>query len=69
MYNRIKSNYQTPKTRNKGCVGIHGERERRRRRKQISRGQLKVENGLDISYIPQYKFKNDYKPQDKITID
>ena len=49
--------YQSPKVRNKGCKGIHGECERMRRRKQIARGQLKVENGLDISFIPQYIFK------------
>jgi len=34
-----------------------GKQEIDRRRRQILRGQLKPENGLDISYIPQYIFK------------
>jgi hypothetical protein len=48
---------RTPKVRNKGCVGIHGAREMARRKRQILRGQLKPENGLDLSYIPQYIFR------------
>ncbi len=46
-----------PKVRNKGCKGLHGAREMARRRRQILRGQLKPENGLDLSYIPQYIFR------------
>ena len=32
-------------------------RECDRRKRQIQRGSLKPENGLDLSYIPQYIFK------------
>lgn len=32
--------------KNYGCKGIHGAREMERRKRQIERGQLKVQNGL-----------------------
>jgi hypothetical protein len=34
-----------------------GQQEIDRRKHQIARGQLKPENGLDLSYIPQYVFR------------
>lgn len=45
---------RTPKIKNKGCnqkvypyeISVHGKRERERRKRQIERGQLRVENGL-----------------------
>lgn len=37
-----------PKIKNKGCVIKNSDRERARRKRQIAKGQLKVENGLAI---------------------